>query len=189
MRGLAFILLVLVVLGGGAAFLATRPASDLQPIQPSSAAALAATARVVATFKLAQLKAVLTRRQQPASVSLSDAELTSIADLWLSQNSSSIHNLTVHGTSGGVFQASAQADWNGFTLDVFEAGTVSFNGDGSLQPSVSEAKVGQLPLPAGLLNSLLAQGQPAFKPPDVLNLSLQPVEGGGLLSGSVAPAI
>lgn len=189
MRGLALTLLVLVFLGGGAAYLATRPAGGVQPVQPSSAAALAATARVLTAFQLAAVKAVITRRRQPASVNLSDYELTSIADIWLSQNNSSIHDLSVHGTSGGVFQASALADWNGITLSLFEAGTVSFAGDGSLQPTVTEAKIGQLPLPASLVNSLLGQSQPAFKPPGVFNLSLQPIEGGGVLSGSVAPAI
>lgn len=180
---------MLVALAGGAVFLAEQPAGDVQPIPPSSAAAAIAGAKVLAAFKLAGVKAVLTRRAQPVSIDLSDLELTSIADLWLAaQPDPPVHDLTVRGTSGGVFQAAAVLDWNGTTFHVFEAGTVEIAGDGGVQPTASEARVGRLPLPAGLVNSLIGGGQPAFsKPSGVLDLSLQPVEGGGVLSGTVAP--
>lgn len=188
MRKLVLLLVVAAVVGGGA-WLATQPSGDLPAVQPSSTAALAAKAKVAAAFGRAAAAAFLTGRQQTFRVELSDEELTSLA---AENGSGPVSNPVIHGTADGVFQASGDALWNGVTLHVSGSGTVSIDSAGSVHPVIRSAGVGLLPLPTSIVQSLADQAaaSAASVPmlPGVANLALQPVDGGGVLSGTAAPA-
>ena len=193
MGRLAIVVVALLVLGGGLAFLATQPAADLPPVPPSSQAALEAEARVFAVFKAAEIKAVVRRAPEPVQVRLSDVELTSLADSRLAQSATtSLHDAIVHGTSNGYFETVTDDDWNGWTLHVFAAGTVTIGADGALHFDLREARVGRLPLPSSAVDALVAQTELATTvklPPGAANLALEPVDGGAVLTATASPSV
>jgi len=182
----------LVVLLGGGAWLATQPAGDVQPVQPSSAAVIRAEATIFASFKAAGLKAVLTRRPQPVQVNLDDEELTSLVDSRLAQDSTTLQNAVLRGGSDGAFHTTVDLLWNGLTLHVTAALTVTFGQDGALQLHVRDASVGRLPVPGSIADALVAQSQSASAvsvPPGIANLSLAPASGGAVLTATASPDV
>jgi hypothetical protein len=186
------VVLVLVVLGAGAGWLATQPAGDVQPLQPSSTAVIESEARIFAAFKAAEVKAVLTRTPQPVQVSLNDLELTSLIASRLQQGSGTLHDVVLRGTPDGVFDATTDADWNGWTFHVAAAGTVTFGSDGSIHVQVRDASLGRLPLPGSVVDGIVAQSASAASvnlPPGISNVALQAVAGGGVLTATAAPTV
>jgi hypothetical protein len=186
------VLVVLVVLVGGGAWLATQPAAGVQAVQPSSAAVIRAEAKIFAAFATAGARAVLTRQPVQARTELTDEELTSLVDSRLAQNPSSVSNVILVGSAEGVFKTTADVDWNGWTFHVYATGAVSFASDNSIHLDVHEADVGRLPLPSSVVDAIVAQNAAAATvnvPPGVSDLSLQPEDGGAVLSGMVSPSV
>ena len=189
---LLVVLVVLVVLVGGGAFLATQPSGSVRPVQPSSAAVIVAEGKIFAAFTAAGVTAVATRHPVQATVDLTDQELTSLVDSRLAQSASTVSNVVLVGSPEGVFKTTADVAWNGLTLHVFATGTVGFGSDNSIQLDIHEADVGRLPLPASFVNGLVAQNSAAATldvPPGISGLSLQPHDGGATLSGTVSPDV
>lgn len=185
------VLLVLGVLGGGV-YLATQPAGSVQPVQPSSAAVIKAEAKIFAAFAAAGAQAVLLGHPVPATVHLTDEELTSLVDSRLAQNSSSVTDAVLVGSPDGVFKTTADVAWNGWTFHVFATGTVGFTADNSVRLDVREADVGRLPLPSSVVDAIVAANSSAATlnvPPGISGLALQPVAGGATLTAMVSPDV
>jgi hypothetical protein len=185
------VLLVLALLVGGGLYLVSQPAGGVQPVAASSAAVLTAEAKIFKAFATAAAEAVLGRRPVQATVQLTDAELTSLAASRLAQSSSSVSDVILNGTPG-AFKTTADVAWNGWTFHVYARGNVSFGADNSLHVAVQEADVGRLPVPSSVVEAIVAQNVSASGlsvPPGVSALSLQPVSGGAVLSGTVSPDV
>lgn len=188
---LAF-LLVVVIAVGGAGWLATQPAAGVQPVQPSSAAVIRAEAKIFAAFAAAGAAAFVARHPVQATVSLSNEELTSLVDSRLAQDSSSVSNVVLVGSSEGVFKTTADVAWNGWTFHVYATGTVSFANDSSIRLHVHEADVGRFPVPSSVVDALVAQNAAAQSvnvPPGISGLTLQPNDQGAVLTGIVSPDV
>jgi len=189
-----FVVLLVVVAGlaGGGAWLATQPAADVQPIQPSSAAVIAAEARIFASFKAAEVKAVLTRAPQTVQVRLSDVELTSLVASRLAQSSTTLHDPVLRGGTDDAFHATTDVDWNGVTFHIGAAITVTFDSAGTIAVHVRDASVGRLPVPGSIGDALVAQSQSASTvqlPPGISDVALQPVDGGAVLTATASPSL
>ena len=191
MKVLAVLLALLVLVGGGA-YLLTQPAGGIQPVTPSSAAVIRAEAKIFASFAAAGATAVVTRWPAQASVNLTDQELTSLVASRLAQTQSSISNVVLVGSPRGVFETTADVVWNGWTFNVYATGTVTIGADDAIRVDVHDADVGRLPLPSSIVDAILAQNSGAATvnvPPGISALSLQPVKGGARLTGTVSPDV
>lgn len=181
------LLLLLAALAGGGAWLATQPAAGLPAVQVSGTAALGAKAKVAAGFGRAAAAAFITRRPQEIRVELTDDEITSLVAQAMSGPAT---NPLLHGTGSGVFFAAADMQWQGLTLQLSGTGTVSIDASGRVHPTVLSANVGRLPVPAGWVQSLAdesAGSEAVPVPPGVVDLALQPVDGGAVLTGTANP--
>lgn len=170
-------------------YLATQPGTTLPKITPDPNAAQKAEARLVGAFKAAGVKAAFSRRSQLAQAKLSDLELTSIVDQDIGGNST-FREVVLHGDRTGVLEAAGTASVNGIPLPFFAAGTVTFAVDGSATVNLSQAELGRLPMPGPILTALqnlVAERLHLDLPPGIHDVSLRPVEGGAVISGTADP--
>ena len=170
-------------------YLATQPGTTLPRITPDPNAAQNAEARLVAAFKAAGVKATFSQRSQPAQAKVSDLELTSIVDQDLGGDST-FHDVVLHGDRTGLLEAGGTAVVNGIPLPFFAAGTVTFAGDGTATVALSQAELGRLPMPGPILTALqnlVGERLHLDLPPGIHDVSLQPVDGGAVISGTADP--
>ena len=182
------LVLLLALAAGVAGWLATRPVAAAG-IQPSQAAVVAAEAKIAVGFGGAGVRAVLTQQPQTAHVQLTDVELTSLVASRLS-STAKVRNVSVRGTSDGVFDANGETDVQGVTLDLDATGLVTVDGGGAIHLDVHQASVGLLPLPSSTIQSLAEQSASSLQlpvPPHISDLSVQPIAGGAIVSGTASP--
>ncbi|MGH7903241.1 MAG: hypothetical protein ACREPA_03805 [Candidatus Dormibacteraceae bacterium] len=146
------LLLVILVLVGGGAYLysaATTQDHPLPPVQLSGAATLSAEGklgRLVAAEALARAA----RRPIPVSISLTDAEISSLVNQRLADSGErQADHLVLHATGAGTLEGTADGHVNGWTFPIYVEGIVSIEA-GQPRLQVQTAQIGRLPMPGPL---------------------------------------
>jgi hypothetical protein len=140
---------------------ATTPYARLAG-SPVTAAASASGKQKLASVSTATQQAQSSGKPVPVSLTLSDAEMTSlVADaLSLAAQTGSvppIDGVVVHAAGGGRMEAVANVKEPFVTLPLYLSVHLATPGRQRLDVQVTELRVGRVPLPSGLVQSIIEQ--------------------------------
>lgn len=158
--------ILVVILVASAVFLvheATTPYVQLTAIPVGDAAAASGKQKLTAV-SLATQQAQTSGHPVPVSVTLTDAEMTSlVADaLRLAAQSGSVPPISgvgIHAAGGGRLQLVANVQEPFVTLPLYLSARIATPGRERLEMEVTELRVGRVPLPAGLVQSIVGQAR------------------------------
>jgi hypothetical protein len=158
---LAVIALVLVVVVGLLYHAATTPYLNLATVATSTAAATSAQEKLgLVTSAAAQAQS--TGKPVPVSVTLSDAEMTSLATSAVSVAEQlgslpGIDGVVVHAEGAGTLQVQARVHFLFVTLPLYLAVHLASPDQKSIDVTVTDARLGTIPLPAGVVGGIFDQ--------------------------------
>ena len=158
---LALLGLALVAAAGLLYHAATMPFISLAPVATSSAAGTSAQQKLSLITAAAE-QAQSTGKPVAVSVTLSDGEMTSLATAAVSLaerfgSLPAIDDVVVHATGGGTVQVQARVQFVVVTLPLYVALHVDSPDQKSIDVTVSDARLGTVPLPTGLVSGIVDQ--------------------------------
>jgi hypothetical protein len=159
LTSLAVLLLAIVA---GAVFLfheATTPYVRLAAISASDAASASGKQKLTAV-SLATQQAQTSGRPVPVSVTLTDAEMTSLVADALRQAAQTgsvppIDGVGIHAAGGGRLEVVASVQEPFVTLPLYLSAHIATPGRQRLELEVTELRIGRIPLPAGVVQSII----------------------------------
>jgi hypothetical protein len=160
--GALAILLAVLVIGGGLLYRAvTTPYVSLAAVPTSDAAAKSAQAKLSQVGAAAD-QANSTGKPVPVSITLSDAEMTSLATDAISvveqtRSVPGIDGIAVHAAGQGTIQVQGRVHTLLGTVPIYVALRLASNDQKSFSVSVTEARVGVIPLPAAVVGGIVDQ--------------------------------
>jgi len=158
---LAVIALVLVAALGLVFHAATTPYVNLASVASSSAAATSAQQKLSLVTTAAE-QAQSTGKPLAVSVTLSDGEMTSLATdaVTVAEQFGTlpgIDGVVVHAAGGGTLQVQARVHFVFVTLPLYVAVHLASPDQKSIDVTVTDARLGTIPLPAGLVDGIVEQ--------------------------------
>ena len=159
---LLLVLALAVLLGGGLIYhAATTPYLSLPAVATNDASANSA-AQNLALVQAASARAKGTGKPVTVSITLTDSEMTSLVvqPVNLAEQSGAlprIDDVVVHAEGAGTLQVQAHLHTPFGTLPLYASIRLSSPDHKSIDVSVTEARLGTIPLPAGLLDGVIGQ--------------------------------
>ncbi len=158
---LAVIALVLVAALGLVFHAATTPYVNLASVASSSAAATSAQQKLSLVTTAAE-QAQSTGKPAAVSVTLSDGEMTSLATdaVTVAEQFGTlpgIDGVVVHAAGAGTLQVQARVHFVFVTLPLYVAVHLASPDQKSIDVTVTDARLGTIPLPAGLVDGIVEQ--------------------------------
>jgi uncharacterized protein YpmS len=140
---------------------ATTPYTNLATVATSTAAATTAQQKLSLVTTAAE-QAQSTGKPVRVSVTLSDAEMTSLATSAVNVAEQfgslpGIDGVVVHAAGAGTLQVQARVHFLFVTLPLYIALHLASPDQKSIDVSVTEARLGTIPLPAGLVGGIVDQ--------------------------------
>ncbi len=158
---LAVIALVLVAALGLVFHAATTPYVNLASVASSSAAATSAQQKLSLVTTAAE-QAQSTGKPAAVSVTLIDGEMTSLATdaVTVAEQFGTlpgIDGVVVHAAGAGTLQVQARVHFVFVTLPLYVAVHLASPDQKSIDVTVTDARLGTIPLPAGLVDGIVEQ--------------------------------